>query len=39
MEAKNYLYLAPATLRTCSIGPELVVGAPYDNVPGAVRIE
>ncbi len=39
MEAKNYLYLAPAKLRTCSIGPELVVGAPFDNVPGAVRIE
>jgi len=39
MEAKNYLYLAPAKLRTCSIGPELVVGAPFDNVPGAVCIE
>jgi len=39
MEAKSYLYLAPAKLRTCSIGPELVVGASFDNVPGSVRIE
>ena len=39
MEAKNYLYLAPAKLRTCSIGPELVVGASFDNFPGSVRIE
>jgi hypothetical protein len=37
-EKKNYLYLAPSKLRTCSIGPELVCGASFDSVPGQVRI-
>jgi len=39
MEKKNYLYLAPSKLRTCAIGPELVVNPVFDDVPGVVRIE
>lgn len=39
MEAKNYLYLAPAKLRSCAIGPELIIGAKFDDISGAVRIE
>ena len=39
MEAKNYLYLAPSKLRTCALGPELVVGADFADVPGRIRIE
>lgn len=39
MEAKNYLYLAPSKLRTCSLGPELLVDAPFDDVHGTTRIE
>lgn len=39
MEARNYLYLAPSKLRTCALGPELVVGADFADVPGQVRIE
>ncbi|HYI94141.1 MAG TPA: AraD1 family protein [Bryobacteraceae bacterium] len=38
MERKNYLYLAPSKLRQCAIGPELVVGAEFENVRGAARI-
>jgi len=39
MEAKNYLYLAPAKLRACAIGPELILGAKFNDVSGRVRIE
>jgi hypothetical protein len=39
MEKKNYLYLAPSKLRQCSIGPELLVGATFDDIPGEVRVE
>lgn len=39
MESRNYLYLAPSKLRTCSLGPELVVGADFTSVSGRVRIE
>ena len=39
MESKNYLYLAPSKLRTCALGPELVVGAEFADVPGRIRIE
>ncbi len=39
MESRNYLYLAPSKLRPCSLGPELVVGAGFADVPGVVRIE
>ncbi len=38
LERKNYLYLAASKLRTCSIGPELVVGGSFDLVPGNVSI-
>lgn len=37
-ERRNYLNLAASKLRTCSIGPELVVGAPFGDVSGQVRI-
>jgi hypothetical protein len=39
LESKNYAYLAPSKLRTCALGPELVVGADFADVPGQVRIE
>ena len=39
MESKNYLYLAPSKLRDCSLGPELVLGATFDDVPGQSTIE
>jgi hypothetical protein len=39
MERKNYLYLAPSKLRQCSIGPELVIGADFQNVKGLARVE
>lgn len=38
MEKKNYLWLAPSKLRTCSIGPELVVTEPFEKLRGRVRI-
>jgi len=38
-ERRNYLYLAASKLRTCSIGPELVIGAGFESVPGTVSIE
>lgn len=38
-ERRNYLYLAASKLRTCSIGPELVIGADFDSVRGTVTIE
>lgn len=37
-ERRNYLNLAGSKLRTCSIGPELVIDPRFDDVPGAVRI-
>jgi hypothetical protein len=37
-ERRNYLNLAGSKLRTCSIGPELVIDAQFDDVPGTVRI-
>jgi hypothetical protein len=37
-EEKNYLYLAHSKLRTCSIGPELIVNADVENLTGAIRI-
>ncbi len=39
MEKKNYLYLAPSKLRTCSVGPELILGAPFEEVTGTVALE
>jgi hypothetical protein len=37
-ERRNYLNLAGSKLRVCSIGPELVLDARFDDVPGTVRI-
>jgi hypothetical protein len=37
-EKRNYLNLAGSKLRTCSLGPELVVGADFQKVEGEVRI-
>nr|WP_228486438.1 AraD1 family protein [Paludibaculum fermentans] len=37
-ERRNYLYLASSKLRTCSIGPELVVDAEFGAVAGQVSI-
>ncbi len=39
LERKNYLYLAPSKLRTCAIGPELIVEPDFVNARGTVRIE
>jgi hypothetical protein len=39
MEEKNYLYLAHSKLRTCSIGPELIVGGNFDDARGKISIE
>ncbi len=38
-EKKNYLNLAGSKLRTCSLGPELVLDAAFESVPGEVKIE
>jgi hypothetical protein len=38
-EKRNYLNLAGSKLRTCSIGPELVIGPGFADVRGEVRIE
>ena len=38
MEQKNYLYLAPSKLRTCAIGPELIVNGDFSDARGTVRI-
>jgi hypothetical protein len=37
-ERKNYLNLAGSKLRTCSIGPELVIDPDFRRVPGTVTI-
>ena len=38
-EKKNYLYLAASKLMPCAIGPELVLDADFQRVPGEVSIE
>lgn len=38
MEKKNYLYLAPSKLRTCAIGPELIVNGDFNEARGKARI-
>jgi hypothetical protein len=38
-ESRNYLYLAPSKLRQCAVGPELVVGGDFTEVPGRITIE
>ena len=37
-ERRNYLNLAGSKLRTCSVGPELVVDAAFEDVAGKVTI-
>jgi hypothetical protein len=37
-ERSNYLNLAGSKLRTCAIGPELVVDPAFDSVPGTVTV-
>ena len=38
-ERRNYLNLAGSKLRTCALGPELVVDPAFDSVPGRVALE
>ena len=38
MEQQNYLYLAPSKLRTCAIGPELIVNGEFQDVQGRASI-
>ena len=38
MEKKNYLYLAPSKLRSCSIGPELVIDEDFSTIKGTVKV-
>jgi hypothetical protein len=38
LEKGNYLWLAPSKLRTCSIGPELVVTESFRDLRGRARI-
>lgn len=37
-EKRNYLNLAGSKLRTCALGPELVIDPAFDRVPGRVAI-
>lgn len=37
-ERRNYLNLAGSKLRTCSVGPELVIDPKFDDVSGRVKI-
>ena len=39
LEKQNYLYLAHSKLRTCALGPELVVDPDFGVAPGTVSIE
>ena len=38
-ERKNYLNLAGSKIRTCALGPELVMDPEFQSVPGKVTIE
>ena len=38
MERVNYLWLAPSKLRSCAIGPELVLDEPFADIRGTCRI-
>lgn len=38
MERKNYLYLAPSKIRNCSLGPELVITADFNDISGKVQV-
>ena len=37
-EKKNYLNLAGSKIRTCALGPELVIDPQFDSVSGGVKI-
>ena len=37
-EKINYLYLAPSKIRTCSVGPELVIGGPFEDLDVRVTV-
>ncbi|HYG22236.1 MAG TPA: AraD1 family protein [Verrucomicrobiae bacterium] len=37
-EKENYLHLAGSKLRTCSLGPELVIDAEFESIAGRVSI-
>jgi hypothetical protein len=39
LEAKNYLYLAQSKLRSCAIGPELVINADFTEVLGEASLQ
>ncbi len=39
VEKKSYLYLAPSKLRTCSLGPELILNPDFSDVRGVVAVE
>jgi hypothetical protein len=39
LEKQNYLYLAHSKLRTCAVGPELVLDPDFSHVPGTVSVE
>jgi len=39
LERRNYLYLASSKLRTCALGPELVLDPDFSDVQGEVAIE
>jgi hypothetical protein len=36
-EKKNYLNLAGSKIRTCALGPELVIDPEFQSVPGKVK--
>ncbi len=38
-ERRNYLYLAHSKLRTCAIGPELMVDADFEYAAGTVSVQ
>lgn len=39
LEKTNYLHLASSKLRTCALGPELVIGPDFSLVRGTVAVE
>lgn len=39
LEKRNYLYLAPSKLRTCAVGPEIVIDADFASAEGEVSVE
>ena len=38
-EKKNYLNLAGSKLRTCALGPELVIDPAFESIPGEVALK